>query len=173
MYCFPVFRLGDFFIGCCLGKYYVQKGVKQKHNISKFKGTIIEILAVILTIGICVWQSQSHSSLILQALNNRTTLFIPLAVIWIYLFAVNYGLITDFFSNKYMIYLGNISAYTFLIHYVIVQYTSSCLNFLNIGLPDLLKAIIIVLEFVLTILCANIYIRLKNRVRKQKPSFMN
>ena len=121
MYCFPVFRLVDFFAGCVSYKFYEDFS---RHEIGAVKATIAEITATIVTIFICLWENQEHNNILLQAIDNWTTLYIPLAVIWVILFAVNKGLISKILTNKLFVFIGNISPYLFLIHYVITQYVS-------------------------------------------------
>lgn len=121
MYCFPVFRLGDFFIGCVLEKIYFSKNT---NKIDSFKVSILEIISLILTVIIIFLSKIDFSNIILIAINNRTTLYIPLAVIW---------------------------TYAFLIHFVITQYMAYLIFKLNLNINGIDKIFIILLELLLTI----------------------
>lgn len=75
MYCFPIFRLGDFFVGCCLGAVC-------KDNKKRDKYSIIEIMAMIITVWTFLWHKENSSENIIKlAMCNWTTMYIPLASI--------------------------------------------------------------------------------------------
>ena len=110
MYCFPVFRVGDFFIGCVLKRVFFELDFS---NIRPIRATVYEVLATTITVFVFLWLKQEQSSIVLLALHNWTTIFIPIAAIWVVLFAANKGYLTRILSNKLTIYIGNISAYAF------------------------------------------------------------
>lgn len=161
MYCFPVFRLGDFFVGCTLARWYSVLRMKQN---SFAVQSLIEIIATILVVLVLVWRKSEHSNIFLLSLNNWTTLFIPFAAIFVLLFTIKGGLVTRFLSNKALIFIGNISSYTFLIHYVVTQYTKSALSFLKLELPTHILMIIILFEFIVTIALSLFYKRYESRL---------
>lgn len=41
----------------------------------------------------------------------------------LYVLAIGKGKVSDIFSNRVMVYLGNISMYVFLVHYLVIRYT--------------------------------------------------
>lgn len=139
MYCFPVFRLGDFFIGCVLKRMYFE-GNYGKPGI--VRGTIYEIIATEITVFVCLWHKIEQDNVVFLSLRNWTTVYIPLAAIWIILFVEKRGLITKAFSNKCFIFVGNISAYAFLIHYVVTQYTAILLSFFKLDIVGWNRAIL-------------------------------
>lgn len=176
MYFFPVFRLGDFFIGCCLGRIYRQKESDGKGTVLKY--TLMEIAATAVTVGVFCWLGQDHrNSIILTAFHNWTTLYVPLAVIWVYLFAENKGIITILLSGRLFVNLGNISGPVFLIHYVVVLYTNNMLNFFDINLSKWQQMGAIVLELGASILASLFYIaiekRLRERIKQKKRDRIN
>ena len=159
MYCFPLFRLVDFYTGCCLGRYYSLVGHKATGIV---KASIIEILMTVVAILICRFWKAGQTSGFLVAINNWTTIFIPLSAIWIYLFVRKEGIITELLSNKALIYIGNISSYAFLIHYIVIKYINVATKYI---LPELFALGIwevIALEFILTILFSEISRRVVN-----------
>lgn len=161
MYCFPVFRLGDFWIGMSINILYL------KNRASKSKdATIVEILMTMLTVMVFWILKKDFSNIFLIALHNWTTIFIPIAAAWVYLFANKNGLLTKVLSNRCMIYLGNISSYLFLIHYVITRYTNSLIRFLNLDFGNIQMSIIILAELILSILLSILY---KNYFLNKKP----
>ena len=118
-YNFPVFRLSDFLAGCCIGKCWAEMG---KQEVSFSKASICEIVTFIITTGVHLWSAQRPQALILQAANNGTTLYLPFTVMWVLLFIHKKGILTKILTNRFTIFLGNISSYLFLIHFVVVQY---------------------------------------------------
>ncbi|WP_026519135.1 acyltransferase family protein [Butyrivibrio sp. FCS006] len=154
MYCFPVFRMGDFFIGCVLKRLFFESNVR---SIGMLEATIFEVLAVVITVFVFHWLEIEPDSIVLQALHNRTTIYIPLALIWVLLFAASKGLITTVLSNKLMVFIGNISAYAFLIHYVITTFTSRLLSYLNVSVNGWNRVLLVFAELVVTILLSMIY----------------
>lgn len=163
MYCFPVFRLGDFFVGCCLGHLYTEK---KNHDDLIVRYSIYELLATALAVSVHLLGKQSNQNVILLAFQNWTTLYIPVAAIWIYLFAVNRGIITKLLNNRFLIYLGDINAYNFLIHYVIIRYISNLLKYLDADVHGLIKVGIIFTELILSVIVTIIYMRLEGCVKK-------
>lgn len=157
MYYFPVFRLGDFFIGCCLYKFYIDFD----YPINKKFASIIEIVAILITLVIEFYFKQSYNNILLKAMQNMTTLFIPISCIWVFLFAMNRGIITLLCTNKILIYIGNLSSYMFLIHYVITQYTKFLLQNLNIVVDGWCKIILVLIQLFASILLSILYKKCK------------
>ena len=170
MYFFPLFRLGDFVIGCCFGKVYGERAAGAETGLRgglSLKYSAMELAATALTVGVLLWMKHgSHTNIVLTAFRNWTTLYIPLAVVWTYLFTVNRGVITYFLNNRLLVGLGNISGYIFLIHYVVILYVNNMLNFLDMELSDGWRAAVAVLELGASIISALIYMAIEKRVRK-------
>lgn len=171
MYCFPVFRLGDFFMGCCLGKIYKYN---RERKMCFFKYSIIEIIATAITIFVFLWCKENSSENIIKlAFCNWTTMYIPLAIIWIYIFREKRGIITEVLCNDFLIFLGNISEYIFLIHYVITQYTKAVLIFFEIELNGCWKLGLVTLELIVSIIISIIYIKIERDVNKIFKKIIN
>lgn len=112
-YIFPLFRLGDFLTGCCMGYIFLQD-IGQ--NVSLCKATIIEVLAFIMmavTYLIGLYSNLSECML--------SVIYLPVSAIVVYAIALNSGLVSGVLSKKLFVEIGNISAYTFLIHQVIIN----------------------------------------------------
>lgn len=86
----------------------------------------------------------------------------------VYLFAINKGYISKLLSNKVMLYIGNISAYAFLIHQVLIRYS----NYIVVRLVDSEYSVFVltVISFVLTIIVTEIYTRIEKRVKRHSDS---
>lgn len=140
-YIFPLFRLGDFLIGCCLGYIFL-------YTISRetvlTKTTLVEMLA--LAVMIITHLIRLHSNF--PECMLESVIYIPASVMVVYTIALNSGLISRILSNKLLIEIGNVSAYTFLIHQVLINVLKS------IGLN---RYIVIVGAFVFSIALAYWY----------------
>lgn len=181
MYCFPIFRLGDFFVGCSMGKIYFENLIfnchrgncpKTQKSILKMEDSIqsdslrggiiwsiIEIVFTAITVVIKIGPFNIDFFPLIAA-HNRTTRYIPLAAGWVYLFTINKGIITKLFNNRAFVFLGDISAYMFLIHFVITRYTSCLLELLNLSLDGVAKACVIIAELIETVALSLIYMRI-------------
>ena len=160
MYYFPIFRVGDFFIGCCLCKRKIETARNNNAEFGKY--SIYEIGAMLCTVAVFIWMKQKITNPILLATHNWTTLYIPLEAIWIALF-VEKKCITMLLTNRITIFIGNISAYTFLIHYVITQYSGRAINFLDLELSYLENVIVIIIELILTIIVTLVYMKITKK----------
>lgn len=164
MYCFPLFRLGDFFMGCSLERVYSSI---DKEKISTTKATIYEIITIILIALVFIYYRMDHTRTIFKAINNMTTIYIPVSLLLVLLFAINKGLITKLLNNKLLIYIGNISSYLFLIHYVVTQ--GAKVIIINNNIKGYV-VLIVLIELLLSILLSNgyKYVHKKLLTRKEK-----
>ena len=163
MYCFPIFRLGDFFIGCCLAKCYSCEAENADREESKVLASVIEIAVLIFTVLIIKWIRTETDNAVLMAMKNWTTLYIPIAVVWILLFSKNKGILTQMMTTPVFIFLGNISSYLFLIHYVVIQYAKFGMGIVSFEPHGLVKYMIILSELILSVILAMVYKRYKER----------
>ena len=150
-YICPLYRFGDFVIGICLGLAYLNR---KKYSSRVF--SVIALLVVVLTVGTYYVYTNSVGMLGSEAV-RYCLLFTPISVILIWIFAVNTDIISNRTASKPLIYIGNISASLFLIHQLVIRYIdviSSRIFHVNINLD-----IKIVLAFVLSVICAEIWNR--------------
>ena len=117
----------------------------------------MEILATVLTVLVYTWTKMDFQNAFLLATQNYTTLYIPLAAMWILLFNKKQGLITKVLTNKVTVYIGNISAYLFLIHYVVTRYFGSGLDLLDVQIDGWEHVGLILIELVLSVLATILY----------------
>ena len=148
MYSFPIFRLGDFFIGCVIKRVFYEHKIK---SIGTIKATVYELLATALTVLVFFWCAEEHDNIVLKALSNWTTPYILLAAVWVMLFAAKRGWLTRLLCNKMTVAVGNISAYAFLIHFVITLYTPYLLAQMNIAYTGWRSAVIVLAELAVSI----------------------
>ena len=162
-YIFPLYRLGDFYIGCCLGFLFtIEKSNSEKNESLTY--TVIEIVGILLLLcGMYIYSATEGINNFLSSL-RYTTVFLPSSVILVYAFAKNKGVLTRLFSNKYLIQVGNLSAYTFLIHQLVIRYVKIVFGTLKV---DNVLAIGIV-SIAMTIIFANVYIKLEKKIKQKR-----
>lgn len=71
------------------------------------------------------------------------------------LLSLNKGHISNWFSNNKLVYLGNLSMYIFLIHYIICEYLHKIYKYYNINSTysaTIMISIELILTFMLSIL---------------------
>jgi len=114
-YICPLYRAGDFIIGCNLGYIFLKK----QNAIQSGK---IWTLAEVFVIGIVLLQFlaaiklEEHNVIWLR----YTLVFTLGSMGLVYLFAINQGFVSKFLTNKLLLYIGNISGEAFLIHQIII-----------------------------------------------------
>ena len=166
MYCFPVFRCGEFIIGMFLYRVYEYQTLSLSSSLNSrarfILYSILEVFGIIITILIFTNIRLPMPSLISQAFYNWTTQFIIPAAIWVYLFASQNGVITKLLSNRVFVSLGNISSYAFLIHYVIILYVNNILQFTNISIQGSINMLVLA-ELILTIVLSILYKNITTR----------
>ncbi len=148
MYCFPVFRLGDFFIGCAFGKWYATEA--GQNDIAVWKMNLMEYFLLVATIFVHLCMRIHTNSIPVAALCNGTTLYIPLATAWIYAFVKCKGTFTRAMTCHVLIWIGNLSAYAFLIHFVVTQYMDYFRRWRGITLSTMQYWLVVCMEFAVT-----------------------
>lgn len=149
MYCFPIFRLVDFFTGCVLGKTYLCRKPKDCNRIIE---TAKEIIVVIISVLVLGHIGKYDSTVLLIAIQNWTTIYILLAALWVYMFAKCGGYITRLISkSRVLMFIGNISGYSFLIHYVITTHTNRLLIRLSVDMNRWERAVLIIVELIVSV----------------------
>ena len=164
MYCFPVFRLGDFYIGCCLGKVWKISSIEHLNNSSIVINTFEEIGVMIATIAVYVIPIFIDDSILSKTVFNWTTIYIPIAAAWVWLFAKKRGLITQLLTNSVTIKIGNLSSYAFLIHYVVTRYFLAARIVFNIKLGVGYRVAVIIIEFLISIALSKGYSIIEKKV---------
>lgn len=164
-YMLPIFRLGDFIIGCCLGYIFIHK----KSNLNMLVASFVEI--IVFMYAVFCHYIYVHKIGLLGTDNFRyTIIFTFSSVVLVYLFAIKKGIVSKFITCKPVIWLGNISAYAFLIHYILVRYTLRLPYFLyhsfNINMNINIYVLSAIL-FIATILLSALYKTIDNKIRQK------
>ena len=160
-YIFPIFRLGDFVIGCCLGYIFINVDF----NFNRTQATIIEFISLILFA--CSEFVFLKSIGILGSYHFKySVLFIPSSVTLVMTFAINKGFISKALAWKSIVYIGNISPYAFLIHNNIIIIVRIFMYKLILSESSMwFKPVLIVVSFVLTVLSSAAYMAIERKLR--------
>lgn len=110
-YVFPVFRLGDFAVGCLMAKLFL---TRRENAVPPLLATAAEAGAIVLI----VLAELSFENFWLNV--NSTTLFLPASAALVYTFAVNEGYISKLLTCRLTAFISRISSDVFLIHYVVI-----------------------------------------------------
>lgn len=152
-YIFPLYRLGDFLVGCCAGYYFI---TQDKSTFSIIKSSILEALAILVLAGSCII---SGFCSVPEGL-NLSFKYLPGAVFLVFALAQGNGIIAKILSCKPIVRIGNISGYMYLIHQVVLNVADT------IGLSVIQSA---VLSLIISMMLSLLYIRIMSfRYKKEK-----
>ncbi len=118
-YICPLYRLGDFYIGCLLGNICF----KCKFNSHNKLG--ISILEIALLAMIPILQVLYNNNLLIVGRNafKYTLLYTLNTMLIIFAVSCNEGIIAKkIFSSKLMVFIGDMSGYAFLIHQLVIVF---------------------------------------------------
>jgi peptidoglycan/LPS O-acetylase OafA/YrhL len=130
-YTFPLTRLGDFSFGIFLSAIYQRRKIrllsekndKIEHNLpsENIIFTLLEILCIVFVV--CFFLAY-RSAFFISRLNwfRYAAMWVPLCGLIIVLFVINKGIFTMILNNWFLVWLGNVSSYTYLIHSIIIIY---------------------------------------------------
>lgn len=148
-YCLPLYRLGDFFVGCLLGSLFRSRG---EARLSKAAATAQEG-AIVLAIVLSCFAYQT----VLKPYDwfTYTALFLPTSAGLIYVFAREEGLFSKLLVNRYTLAFAALSAYFFLIHRQLLYFVA--LGFERLFGIDLNPWLLAVVAFPITLLLVKSY----------------
>ena len=160
-YILPLYRMGDFIIGCNLGYLFLTKKAK---NFGKIQTTIAESIFIFLVM-ITNYIYANKISVGSEQWIRYNILFLPTTIGIVYLFALNNGIFSKLLTNRVSIYVGNRSGYAFLIHLMVISYMDVLVwHFFNISLSPIIKTIVVLL---LTLLLTEIYVKIENVLKNK------
>lgn len=156
MYCFPIFRLGDYIVGGCVGKLCERKN-KRNYDMSKRPFEEIVLLALTVCCLYLIKRLVNTESFVVSVLCNWTTPYIPIATIWLLFFYSRQESLTKMMNNRILRFLGILSPYLFLIHYFIIRLNYSFL--IDNGITGWGNALI---NLVVSVVLSCVYVRVVN-----------
>ncbi len=116
-YIFPVSRLVDFIIGCNLGYVFL----RSRKNLESRKNTLYSLMEIILGCMLLAAFVLFNAGFVKKMEWARVTIWVIPACISVVLFTLKKGIFTRMFTNRFFVYLGNISAVTFLVHQLAIK----------------------------------------------------
>ncbi|SEG16028.1 Peptidoglycan/LPS O-acetylase OafA/YrhL, contains acyltransferase and SGNH-hydrolase domains [Butyrivibrio sp. Su6] len=127
IYYHPVFRSIDFMIGCLVGKLYISESDDVRKKWKKMNNyTSLCIIGLILVLhGIYnhfnTIQIQTFGSVLIIKIISVAGFSITSCML-VYLFAKNDTKIVYIMTNKFLIFVGDMSKYMYLIHFFVFEY---------------------------------------------------
>ncbi len=154
----PLFRLGDFSIGCIWGRIIKLNETKTSSSSqNKRWASIWECAIFIAAAGIIALGKQPHTSMIAKWIWNPTSVWLICSLLMVVMFFLKKGMITKWLTERRtLVSLGNISGEMFLIHYVVLFYFQSIQNRLlgdHAPLSAIFMIFIGITEFAITVFC--------------------
>ena len=120
-YICPFIRLGDYIVGCNLAYIFLHRG---ESRLTVRKATILELLAIVCCIATELLRNRSFFP---RSIKNSTA-FIPAVALLIWCFACGEGKISRSLTGRVTHCIADLSSYVFLIHPVVIQFTSIVLD---------------------------------------------
>ena len=149
IYIFPLSRFWEFFIGCCLGFIFMKKN---HEKFSKLEYTVAEAAVFILIVLELIIGDKADT-----AWWSLVSLYVPTSAALVYLFTERRGAISIFLTKKPLIYLGNITPYTYLIHWIVIRYWGVILKRVGLNFLTVPLTFNFIFAFVFTIIFAELW----------------
>lgn len=181
VYYFPLTRIWDIVIGFNLCYLFITR----ENDISTSKANNLELIGWILVVisnycYFCLRHIPSIGDEITYTSPEqwwtKAIVFLPSTIILIYAFAYEKGFISKILTNKVTMYLANISAYGFLIHYVVFRY----LVVIYFRIPGFQEGefaqtygslINLTVGMIVTLICVEIWKKIYSFLQKRKIRF--
>ena len=160
-YICPFYRMLDFSLGALLGWFYLNCR-NQEQSDSK-KALMLEILALLAFI-VMEWAylpiKENYMGI------GYNVYFVPASMLIVWVFSANESVITKFLNNKVLLWIGNISGFTFIIHQVVMRGLRMYVIDQNLGVWY--TPCVVVSTFIVTIACTYMYLYGKKLLNKLK-----
>lgn len=158
-YIFPVYRLGDFIIGCNLSYIFTNK----EHKLSVPTASLLEAAA--FGLFLLLFMLRRYGVFVFGSYFLRYNLvYLPASMAVVYILAHEKGLISRLLRLKPLVIVGDLSSYAFLIHTVVIKYYFDILAGFSLALNPVVSTLIIL---VITITLSYLYsIVAKKRIKK-------
>lgn len=160
-YICPLYRLMDFGLGVLLGWIFLKE--QERENEGNWKWTLLELLTVLAVI---VFEKNYPEFKAKYMGLGYTAFWIPVSMLLVYMFAHNKGWITKLLNCRVLLWLGNISSLTFLIHQIVIRWLKMEINGKLSGNTQLI--FVILCSGLITLSGAWIYSVLQSVLKKKK-----
>ena len=95
-------------------------------------------------------------------MSESIIVYMPVAILGIYLIAQDQGIINRYLMNKCLSRVGGVIMYAFLIHYLVIQYTHIVIT--NLVSENASSLIVCAIAMIVTAGLTRIYIKVKKRL---------
>lgn len=121
VYICPIYRIGEFIVGCSLGNIFWKYIYIKRECINKGIASILEMLAILLMVGCYILPE------VIQIPEAATfsLRYLPGSAAIVMVFAAGRGVISELLSKRPILEMGNLSGYAFLIHQVVINLIES------------------------------------------------
>jgi peptidoglycan/LPS O-acetylase OafA/YrhL len=158
-YIFPLFRLSDFLVGVFLALLFLNPPIQRKVNHNIMYYTFMEFIAILSLIIAIYYFPYVHQSL------RYSVYYIFFISLIIYIFAFQKGLISKLLSNKFFLFLGELSFSFYMLHHLVIRY-SSYLLIINSS-PIILAVFSFTVSILASALVYTFYeVPLRNKIKK-------
>ena len=168
-YIFPPVRAVDFAVGCNLGYIFLTRrsgeGESRRASAAMTLGA-----AVLLAAAMRIFTS-GHGFLAREEFSTAV-IWLPFAAVTVYLFALGTGLVPRLLTNRVTVFLGNISAWFYLIHQDIVRPGYMVLDRMGLTLEQSKPILFLVcgaLALAVSALWARLDARARRTLRQNRP----
>ncbi len=160
-YICPLYRVLDFSLGAMLGWLYLN--CDWKKNLTTGKAFLLEAAAL----AAFIISEKAYLPIKENYMGIGYTVYFTLtALLLVWTFAVNGSVITKALNNRVLLWIGNISSLTFLIHQVVIRWVKMNLDKNAMGEWYLL--VVIIVCFAITITGAEAYLFLQKKLKRQR-----
>ncbi len=151
----PIYRIGDFAIGCLLGRLYLAREGTRTGT----AGSTVLLAVFLLTVA-CSDLLPTETTLWWK----RTVYALPAACCVIWLFAENgFAPVRALSSFRPLVYIGSVSGYAYLIHEMIMRHIRHVYPIMNRDVPH--RLMLAVVSLILTVVLSEVYRRTAARTR--------
>lgn len=147
-YICPFYRLGDVVIGAFLGYLFVVTGRKERSKKFSYIYTIFVFVLLVL-------QLWAYEKTPIPRAMVFDMYWLPISMAFVWIFA-KWGEVSKNILSQVLFYIGNVSGYAFLIHQIIIK---------GVGAFVSNKILLVIVAFLLTVICTEIYIWMENKCR--------
>lgn len=168
-YIFPPVRAIDFAVGCNLGYIFLTRRANEGE--SRRAGAAMTLGAAAL-LAAAIWIFTCGRGFLAREEFSAAVIWLPFAALAVYLFALGTGLVPRVLTNRVTVFLGNMSAWFYLIHQDVVRPGYMLLDRMGLTLEQCKPILFFAcgaLTLALSALWARIDARVRRSLRQKRP----
>ena len=151
-YICPVYRLGDFFLGCVAGYIFLNYAKEHSEKVH----TVIECFSILLVL----LQLYIYCSCYIPDYIRYDLYWLPSSLVLVYAFAANKGFVTQkLVRSKALVQIGNLSGQAFLVHQIVIKF---------VGFVVENKIVLSIFALLLTLVSTTVYLYIEKWIIRSK-----